>query len=104
MGGEGDHPGPLHGEDAPQARDEGGQAWDLRENGGGQGQACQDHCEGLLRGRPEEERLNLSCMLGVPSLCRLAVPSGRPAGTAPAEGLAMCRNQGDWMYVEVASV
>merc|ERR1712190_258547 len=47
----GDHPGPLHGEDSPQACDEGGQA-------------CQDHCEGLLRGRSEEEHLNLSCMFG----------------------------------------
>merc|ERR1711974_560321 len=43
----------LHGEDAPEAGHEGGQAGGLREGGDGEGEAGQDHREGLPRGASE---------------------------------------------------
>merc|ERR1712187_769501 len=100
----GDHSWALHGQDAPEARDEGGEARDLRQDGGGQGQAREDHCEGLLRGRPEEERLNLSLLLGALSVCWHAVLSGRPAGAAALEGEAMRRSRRERVYMAVAEV
>merc|ERR1712107_844814 len=77
--GEGDHPWAVHGEDARQARE--------------------DHREGLLRGRPEEERLSLSLPLDALSLSWLAVPSGSPAGAAPVVGEAMCKSCWEWVYM-----
>merc|ERR1711974_16648 len=56
-GGEVRAPGAVHGEDAPEAGHEGGQAGGLREGGDGEGEAGQDHREGLPRGRLEEEHL-----------------------------------------------
>merc|ERR1711974_163752 len=50
-------PGPLHVEDAREAGYEGGQARGFREGDDGEGEAGQDHREGLPRGRPEEEHL-----------------------------------------------
>merc|ERR1712187_55205 len=100
--GEGDHPWALHDQDAREACDEGGEARDLRQDGGGQGQARKDHCEGLLRGCPEEERLNLSLLLGTLSPCWLAVPSGRPAGVAPLGGDIACRSRRNRVYMVVA--
>merc|ERR1712060_969984 len=58
--GEGDDSWTLYGEDAPETRDQGGQARGLRQGGLRQGQACQDGGEGLLRGSPQEEHLSFS--------------------------------------------
>merc|ERR1712146_537324 len=102
--GEGDHPRALHDQDAREARNEGWQARDLRQDGGGQGQARKDRREGLLRGRAEEEHLSLGSSLGRLSLCWLAVPSGSPAGTAPLVGEAMCRSRRDRVYMVVAEI
>merc|ERR1711862_899906 len=57
---EGDDSRTLHGQDAAEARDQGGQARGLRQGGLRQGQAGQDGGEGLLRGSPEEEHLSFS--------------------------------------------
>merc|ERR1711933_409162 len=99
--GEGDHPWALHDQDAREARDEGGEAGDLRQDGGGQGQAREDRCEGLLRGRPEEEHLSLSLLLGALSCCWLAVPSGSLTGVAPLLVEAMLRSRRGRVYVVV---
>merc|ERR1712039_345336 len=51
---EGDDPGLVHDQDAPEAGDQGGEEGDLRQVGDGQGQASQDCREGLC-GRGAEE-------------------------------------------------
>merc|ERR1711972_971780 len=99
--GEGDHPWALHDQDAREARDKGGEAGDLRQDGGGQGEARKDHCEGLLRGRPEEERLSLSLFLGMLSLCRLAAPSGDPLARRLLRERPVCRSRRDRVYTVV---
>merc|ERR1712232_615426 len=53
------HSRPLHAEDQNEASDQGWQEGDLRESGDGEGEACEDGCQGLLCVSPEEEHLSL---------------------------------------------
>merc|ERR1712060_146659 len=82
---EGDDSWTLHGEDAPEARDQGGEARGLRQAGLRQGQAGQDGGEGLLRGSPQEEHLSLSP--ASVAWADGAALSGRPADAACEPGL-----------------
>merc|ERR1712113_705450 len=54
-------PWALHGQDARETRDQGGQARDVREGCHRQSEALKDHREGLLRGGLEEEHLRPGC-------------------------------------------
>merc|ERR1712039_85545 len=92
----GDHPWSMHDQDALEACNEGRETRGFWQDDYGQGEAREDHCEGLLRGCPEEERLSLSLFLGTLSLCWLAVPSGRPTGAAPLVGEASAQESSGW--------
>merc|ERR1711897_117284 len=73
------HPGLVHDQDAPEARDQGGQKGDLRQDGDGQGEASQDHREGLRGGGPEEIGLSLAtdaCLSGRESRVSVCHPWG----------------------------
>merc|ERR1711972_324433 len=55
----------LHDQDAPEARDQGGQEGGLRQGRHGEGEAGKDYREGLPRFRPEEAVLRASSTAGL---------------------------------------
>merc|ERR1712060_193411 len=79
-------PGCLHGQDARETRDQGGQAGDLRQGGDGEGKAGQDHCESVRSGGTEEGGLSPAIESGrISRLCHFAtaaVARGGPAEEA----------------------
>merc|ERR1712226_1015737 len=50
-----------HDQESSEASDQGGQEAGFRERNHGEGEACQDGCQGLLRCSFEEEHLSLFC-------------------------------------------
>merc|ERR1711933_521662 len=73
-------PGLVHDQDAPEAREQGGQEGDLRKAGDGQGEASQDHREGLRGGGAEEIDLSSSTYFCPgPGVCESPVGAPREA-------------------------
>merc|ERR1712137_1529164 len=91
--GEGYDPGGLHGQDAREAGDEGGQEGDVRQGRRREGQAGQDRREGLRRRCPQEERLSrlIRFQLLLVGVLLSATASGRPASVAlGGQGRSAC--------------
>merc|ERR1719436_619519 len=70
------NPWTVHDQDARETRDQGRQAGDLRQDGGGEGEASQDNRQGLRGGGLEKVDLSRAVAL-CPVFCSIAVWGGR---------------------------